>query len=252
MSVDLVDKKDARLFGFTFHSVPADLRQKEFRTGDILLSSPVDTDTLQPGDIITFQSINPQHYGEVITHTIRDRVVYEGEPAFITYSSGGETEENDPYPVPADKVIGKYQFRLPGLGYFFQYLETTAGYITLIFLPYLVLILLIGTRYILFIRRRWYKRREAFASEEEVRMRRIGKSVCGRKRCGTSSGSSRRSWTRRRPNAGTKDNRKPFRDNRNGFFIAIINFSRDTFRDESVQSAAFRRRRRPRFRGLPS
>lgn len=53
------------------------------------------------------------------------------------------------------------------LGYFFQYLETTAGYITLIFLPYLVLILLIGTRYILFIRRRWYKRREAFASEEE-------------------------------------------------------------------------------------
>jgi signal peptidase I len=167
VSVDLVDKKDARLFGFTFHSVPADLRQKEFRTGDILLSSPVDTDTLQPGDIITFQSINPQHYGEVITHTIRDRVVYEGEPAFITYSSGGETEENDPYPVPADKVIGKYQFRLPGLGYFFQYLETTAGYITLIFLPYLVLILLIGTRYILFIRRRWYKRREAFASEEE-------------------------------------------------------------------------------------
>ena len=103
----------------------------------------------------------------MITHTIRDRVVYEGEPAFITYSSGGETEENDPYPVPADKVIGKYQFRLPGLGYFFQYLETTAGYITLIFLPYLVLILLIGTRYILFIRRRWYKRREAFASEEE-------------------------------------------------------------------------------------
>lgn len=167
VSVDLVDKKDARLFGFTFHSVPADLRQKEFRTGDILLSSPVDTDTLQPGDIITFQSINPQHYGEVITHTIRDRVVYEGEPAFITYSSGGEAEENDPYPVPADKVIGKYQFRLPGLGYFFQYLETTAGYITLIFLPYLVLILLIGTRYILFIRRRWYKRREAFASEEE-------------------------------------------------------------------------------------
>lgn len=30
-----------------------------------------------------------------------------------------------------------------------------------------MLILLIGTRYILFIRRRWYKRREAFASEEE-------------------------------------------------------------------------------------
>ena len=59
VSVDLVDKKDARLFGFTFHSVPADLRQKEFRTGDILLSSPVDTDTLQPGDIITFQSTNP-------------------------------------------------------------------------------------------------------------------------------------------------------------------------------------------------
>lgn len=167
VAVDLVDKKDTRLFGFTFHSVPADLQQKEFHTGDILLSSPVNIEELQPGDIITYQSINPQNYGEVITHTIRDRVVYEGEPAFITYSSGGAAEENDPYPVPAEKVIGKYRFRLPGLGYFFQYLETTAGYITLIFLPYLVLILLIGTRYVLFIRRRWYKRRQAFAPEEE-------------------------------------------------------------------------------------
>ena len=124
----------------------------DFSAGDLVLSKEVDPATLQAGDIISFQSTDPDNYGEVVTHKIRELTTDEnGNPGFITY--GTTTGENDESIVTYDFVLGKYQFRLPGVGKFFQFLKTTPGYIVCIFLPFLLLILVQGINSIRLFRR---------------------------------------------------------------------------------------------------
>lgn len=140
ISVNTVNREDASIFGYKPYIVLSDSMQDTFKVGDIAVSKTVDVSTLEPGDIITFSSIDPANYGETVTHKIREITTYEGEPAFVTY--GTTTGVDDTYPVPFANVTGEYQFRLPGMGYFFEFLRTPAGYVTLILIPFLLLILL--------------------------------------------------------------------------------------------------------------
>lgn len=138
---------NANILGYKPYIVLSDSMRDTFQVGDISVSKAVDPATLESGDIVTFTSIDPDHYGEVVTHKIREITTYEGQPAFVTY--GTTTGEDDAYPAPFDQVVGEYVFRVPKLGYFFQFLKTPAGYVTVILLPFLVLI---GLQIVRFVR----------------------------------------------------------------------------------------------------
>lgn len=147
ISVNTVNKEDASLFGYKPYIVRSDSMRDTFAVGDMIVSSTVEEpETLGTGDIITFRSIDPASYGEVVTHKIREITTYEGEPAFVTY--GTTTNVDDAYPVPYSNVIGQYRFRLPKMGYFFEFLRSPAGYVTIILIPFLLLIVLQGVRFI--------------------------------------------------------------------------------------------------------
>lgn len=145
VSVNTVDR-DTGVFGYKPFIVLSDSMKDTFEVGDIAVSRSVDPDTLQPGDIVTFRSIDPNNFDEVVTHKIREITTYEGAPAFVTY--GTTTDVNDTYPVPFEQVIGQYAFRLPKMGYFFQFLKSPAGYVTLILIPFLLLIVIQAVRFI--------------------------------------------------------------------------------------------------------
>lgn len=153
ISVNTFDRADRSLFGYKAFIVLSDsMSTTDFSAGDLVLSKEVDPATLQVGDIISFQSTDPDNYGEVVTHKIRERTTDEnGNPGFITY--GTTTDTNDENIVTYDFVLGKYQTRLPGVGKFFQFLKTTPGYIVCIFLPFLLLILVQGINSIRLFRR---------------------------------------------------------------------------------------------------
>ena len=93
----------------------------------------------------------------------------------MTY--GTTTGVDDSYPVPFDNVIGEYKFRLPKMGYFFEFLTTPAGYVTVILIPFLVLIALQGAKFFRLVRQYRAeqqaeldaKRAEAAAELEEAR-----------------------------------------------------------------------------------
>lgn len=137
--------KDAALFGYKPYIVTSNSMQDTFQAGDLTVSKQVDPATLEPGDIVTFRSIDPVNYGQVVTHKIKSITTYEGEPAFVTY--GTATGVEDAYPVPFSQVLGQYQFRLPGMGNFFYFLKSTAGYVTVILLPFLILIILQAVKF---------------------------------------------------------------------------------------------------------
>ena len=170
ISVNTVGK-DADFLGYKPYIVLSDSMQDTFEVGDLSISRATDVETLEPGDIITFKSIDPSNYGEVVTHKIREITTYEGEPAFVTY--GTTTGVDDLYPVPFDNVIGEYQFRLPKMGYFFEFLISPTGYVVVILIPFLLLILLQAIHFIKLLRQ--YKRElraEAAEQTAQVEMER--------------------------------------------------------------------------------
>ncbi|MDO4290962.1 MAG: signal peptidase I [Eggerthellaceae bacterium] len=129
---------EVSLLGWKPYVVLSDSMQSEFEVGDIAVSGPVDVNEIKQGDIITFASIDPDSYGEVFTHKVREVTEYEGELAFVTY--GTTTGDNDAYPALASRVTGRYAFHIPRAGYVFDFFKSPAGYVVLVLIPFSILI----------------------------------------------------------------------------------------------------------------
>lgn len=165
VSVNTFDRNDRDLFGYKAFIVLTDSMSKtDFDAGDLVLVKEVDPSTLKEGDIISYTSQNSQNYGETVSHKIRSLTTdANGEPGFITY--GTTTDTDDETVVTYTYVLGKYQFHIPKVGKFFQFLKTTPGYIVCILIPFLALILIQGLNCIKLFRR--YKREQEDELKEE-------------------------------------------------------------------------------------
>ncbi len=144
VSVSTFDRNDRSIFGYKAFIVRSDsMKATDFAAGDLVLLKEVDPSTLKEGDIIAFQSIDPNNYGETYTHKIRRLTTDEnGAPAFVTY--GTTTNVDDSTVVTYDRVLGKYSTSIPKVGSFFTFLKTVPGYICCILLPFLALIVFQG------------------------------------------------------------------------------------------------------------
>ncbi len=144
VSVLTLNQRDRNLFGYRAFIVLSDsMSATDFDSGDVVLVRETDPEKLAEGDIIAFISQDPDFFGETITHKIRRRATaLNGEPGFVTY--GTTTDTDDASIVTYPYILGKYQFRLPKVGTFFQFLKTTPGYILCILVPFLLLILMQG------------------------------------------------------------------------------------------------------------
>ena len=151
ISVNTFNKTDKSIFGYKFFVVLSDsMSATHFDAGDVIVSKEVDITTLKEEDVITFISQNPSNQGEIVTHCIRSVTVDDnGATAFVTY--GTTTNTNDE--ALATMVLGQYQFRIPKVGYFFNFLKTTPGYIVCILVPFLILMLSQGINCIRLFRR---------------------------------------------------------------------------------------------------
>lgn len=141
-SVLTFDKTERDVFGYYFFIVESDsMAATDFDAGDVVVVKKTDVKSLKEDDIISFISIDEESFGQVITHKIREIATdLNDNPIFLTY--GTTTGVTDTSVVIAKNVIGKYEFSIPYAGYFFKYLKTPIGYITCIFVPFLLLILI--------------------------------------------------------------------------------------------------------------
>ncbi len=165
ISVNTFNKNDRSIFGFKFFVVQTDsMSATHFDAGDVIISQEVDITTLKEGDVITFVSLSPTNMGETVTHCIR-KVTRDadGNLAFVTY--GTTTDTNDE--ALATMIIGQYRFKLPKVGYFFQFLKTTPGYIVCILVPFLLLMLSQGVNCIRLFKRYRAEQLEGLKAERE-------------------------------------------------------------------------------------
>lgn len=146
VSVSTFDRADRSLFGYKAFIVLSDsMKKTDFAAGDLVLIKEVSPATLKEGDIISYTSQNVSNFGETVTHKIRKATTdANGNAGFITY--GTTTDTDDEIVVTYPYILGKYQFHIPKVGTFFQFLKTTPGYIVCILLPFLLLIVMEGVR----------------------------------------------------------------------------------------------------------
>ena len=151
VSVTTLDKNERNLFGFRFYIVLSDSMSESennkdmdvhFDAGDIvIIKNAEDPTALQPGDIISFISQNTDSYGQTVTHMIDSVVRHSETGRVIGYKTfGTHTGAIDETMVEPEFVLGTYAAKLPKVGTFFQFTQTTEGYILLILIPFVLLI----------------------------------------------------------------------------------------------------------------
>lgn len=165
VSVSTFNKDNRSIFGYKAMIVLSDSMAKtDFSAGDVVFIKEVDPSTLSPGDIITFSSKSRESYGQTVTHKIRSIAKdVNGNPAFVTY--GTTTDTDDESLVDYYSIKGKYQFSIPKVGTFFNYLKTVPGYICCILIPFLILIAVQGINTLNVIRS--YRKEQADALQAE-------------------------------------------------------------------------------------
>jgi signal peptidase len=139
--------KDKTFFGSYIYIVLTDSMEKtDFASGDLIFVKKIDPnklrsgkEKLEVGDIISFESQNPDSMGETVTHKIREITTdEEGFPGFITY--GTTLDKNDGEVVTYPFVKGRYVGKLAGAGDFLIFMQSTTGYFVCVFLPFFLLL----------------------------------------------------------------------------------------------------------------
>lgn len=102
-------------------------------TGSLIFVRP--SDVYVDGDIITVRTGDQK----TVTHRVIEVLATDVGQAYRT--KGDNNEEADPVEIRPADVIGKTVLTLPYLGYPVAYAQTRTGFLTLIFIPALLIIL---------------------------------------------------------------------------------------------------------------
>ena len=115
--------------------------QPTFAAGDVVIVDSVPMESIDEGDVITFEppSGHQQAGAERITHRVVS--VVDTSDGLYFRTKGDANEEADRALVPAENVIGRVLFPIPKLGYVSQFAGTDTGIILLVIVPAALLII---------------------------------------------------------------------------------------------------------------
>lgn len=167
ISVNTFNRNDRQLMGYKMYIVNSDsMSATDFKAGDLIMVKEVDPKSLEEGDIITFISQDKNSFGETVTHKIRKKTKdARGNPGFVTY--GTTTDTDDETIVTYMYILGKYENKIPGMGRFFNFMKTPAGYVVCIFIPFMLLIIYQGAKSFMLFRRYKMQQMEDMQGEKE-------------------------------------------------------------------------------------
>ena len=136
--------------------VLSDSMSPEIQSGDLIVCHEATAEDVQVGDVISF--FDPEGNGtSVVSHRVTAINADDaGNPVFTTKGDANNVE--DSAPVPADKLIGVYSFRIAGLGNVAMFMQSTEGLVVCVAVPVALLL-----AYDI-IRRRAYDRESAAAT----------------------------------------------------------------------------------------
>ena len=108
------------------------------KPGDIVVSIHVNPEEIREGDIITFKDQNNQK--NCITHRVVN-ILRDDEGNIYFRTKGDANEDPDINLVPSSLVIGRVTLVIPYLGYLPTFAKSKLGFITMIFVPGILIII---------------------------------------------------------------------------------------------------------------
>ncbi len=124
------------ILGIRPFTVQSDSMYPVLQPGDLIIDTAVkDPATLTIGDIVTYWTIID---GERVLNTHRITGIYDGGTYRIFETKGDRNTIADPLTVHESEIVGKFSFRIPGVGKVLDYLQTSTGFLLIIVLPVLL------------------------------------------------------------------------------------------------------------------
>lgn len=121
------------IFGIRIFSIQTESMYPALLPGDLIFDTAVkDPGELRVDDIITYWTVIN---GERVLNTHRIEEIYDGGGYLIFSTKGDNNTTADPLTVHESEVVGKYSFRVGGLGKVFDYLQTSTGFLIVIVVP---------------------------------------------------------------------------------------------------------------------
>lgn len=119
------------LLGYQMYIVQGGSMSPAFEAGSLALLQPIETENIQVGDIITYQS--PEKEASLTTHRVVDINQEGGQRSFTT--RGDANLVDDQHPVSSEHVVGEVKRTVPYAGYLMNFGQTKTGIIFLVFIP---------------------------------------------------------------------------------------------------------------------
>ena len=121
------------VLGIRIFSIQTESMYPTLLPGDLIFDVGVkEPGDLRSGDIITYWTVIN---GERVLNTHRIHEVYDGGGYLIFATKGDNNTIADPLTVHESEIVGKYSFRISGLGKIFDYLQTSTGFLIVIVIP---------------------------------------------------------------------------------------------------------------------
>lgn len=121
------------IFGVRIFSIQTESMYPTLLPGDLIFDTGVKEATeLRKDDIITYWTVIN---GERVLNTHRIHEIYDGGGYLIFSTKGDNNTSADPLTVHESEIVGKYSFRVPGVGKVFDYLQTSTGFLIVIVIP---------------------------------------------------------------------------------------------------------------------
>lgn len=127
------------IFGIRVFSIQTESMYPTLLPGDLIFDTAVkEPEDLSVGDVITYWTVIN---GERVLNTHRIHEIYDGGGYLIYATKGDNNTIADPLTVHESEVVGKYSFRVGGLGKVFDYLQTSVGFLIVIVIPVFIFFL---------------------------------------------------------------------------------------------------------------
>lgn len=113
---------DKSLFGYRYYIVLTDSMVPEFASGDMVFVKLRNADSINEGDIITF---NPSSSSDAyLTHRVTQKLTdYEGTGVTCFKTKGDANDSEDTFLIDESRVIGTVEFFVPKLGVVVRFIQ---------------------------------------------------------------------------------------------------------------------------------
>jgi len=124
-------------FGWRVDTVLTGSMEPRLKVGSLVVTVPVEPDTISVGDIITFWPATGER------NTITHRVIGITQNSPLRFETMGDANTKpDPNTVRQQNVVGKAHFTVPSVGFFTEFLKTPVGFIFGMVIPGIIIIAL--------------------------------------------------------------------------------------------------------------